>query len=140
MLLFCFNLLLFPILQNLLTSNPSVAAVFSTKEQLVPLFDCLALPVPAESKILQICLTVFSLLTKHAACVEAMVGERSNLILLLQLLHCNPTCRDGALAVLYSLASSPELAWAAAKHGGVVYILELILPVQGKLVIFVYSF
>ncbi|KAJ4802760.1 DnaJ subfamily C GRV2 [Rhynchospora pubera] len=117
-------------LQNLVTSNPSVAAVFSTKDQLVPLFDCLALPVPAESKILQICLTVLSLLTKHAACVEAMVGERSSLILLFQLLHCNPTCRDGALAVLYSLASSPELAWAAAKHGGVVYILELILPAQ----------
>ncbi|XP_078182422.1 DNAJ heat shock N-terminal domain-containing protein [Carex rostrata] len=118
-------------LQNLLTSNPSLAAVFSTKDQLVPLFDCLSLPVPAESKILQICLTVLALLTKHAACVEAMVGERSSLILLFQLLHCKPTCRDGALAVLYSLASSPELAWAAAKHGGVVYILELILPVQG---------
>jgi DnaJ family protein C protein 13 len=29
------------------------------------------------------------------------------------------------------LASRPELAWAAAKHGGVVYILELILPLQG---------
>lgn len=116
-----------------------MAAVFSTKDQLVPLFDCLSLPVPAESKILQICLSVLTLLTKHAACVEAMVGERSSLILLFQLLHCKPTCRDGALAVLYSLASSPELAWAAAKHGGVVYILELILPVQGKIVIYLAS-
>ncbi|KAJ3681674.1 hypothetical protein LUZ60_014247 [Juncus effusus] len=118
-------------LQNLLTSNPTLASFFSTKDQLIPLFTCLALPVPSQSKILQICLTVLSLLTKHAACVEAMVAERSSLILLFQLLHCNPSCRDGALAVLYSLASSAELAWAAAKHGGVVYILELILPVQG---------
>ncbi|KAE8735362.1 DnaJ-like protein subfamily C GRV2 [Hibiscus syriacus] len=36
------------------------------------------------------------------------------------------------LHVLYALASTPELAWAAAKHGGVVYILELLLPLQAK--------
>lgn len=105
--------------------------MFSTKEQLAPLFGCLNVPVPAESNIPQICLHVLSLLTTYAACLEAMVAERANLILLLQLLHSAPTCREGALAVLYSLAGTPELAWAAAKYGGVVYILELILPVQG---------
>ena len=34
--------------------------------------------------------------------------------------------------MLYALAGTPELAWAAAKHGGVVYILELLLPPQGR--------
>jgi hypothetical protein len=125
------------LLQNLLTSNPGLAAVFASKERLTPLFECLALPVPPESNIPQICLSVLSLLTKHAPCLEAMVAERTSLILLFQILHCNPSCRDGALAVLYSLASRPELAWAAAKHGGVVYILELILPLQGDDLYFV---
>lgn len=120
------------LLQNLLTSNPGLAAVFSAKEQLVPLFECLTVHIPAESNIPQICLSVLSLLTKYAPCLEAMVAERANLILLLQLLHKNPSCREGALVVLYALAGTPELAWAAAKHGGVVYILELILPLQGK--------
>ncbi|OEL33191.1 DnaJ-like protein subfamily C GRV2 [Dichanthelium oligosanthes] len=120
-------------LQNLLTSNPGLAAVFTSKEQLNPLFECLALHVPPESNIPQICLSVLSLLTKHAPCLEAMVAERMSLILLFQILHCNPPCRDGALAVLYSVASTPELAWAAAKHGGVVYILELMLPLQEEI-------
>ncbi|XP_072986827.1 dnaJ homolog subfamily C GRV2 [Typha latifolia] len=120
-------------LQNLLTSNPSLAAVFSTKEQLVPFFECLALTFPAESDIPQICLSALSLLTAYAPCLEAMVAERASLILLFQILHRNPACREGALAVLYSLASTPELAWAAAKHGGVVYILELILPLHEEI-------
>lgn len=120
-------------LQNLLTSNPSLAAVFSSKEQLVPLFECLRISDPAENDIRQLCLSVLSLLTTYAPCLEAMVAERANLILLLQLLHSTPTCREGALAVLYSLAGTPELAWAAAKHGGVVYILELILPLQEEI-------
>ncbi|CAL4923982.1 unnamed protein product [Urochloa decumbens] len=120
-------------LQNLLTSNPGLAAVFTSKERLIPLFECLALHVPPESNIPQICLSVLSLLTKHAPCLEAMVAERMSLILLFQILHCNPPCRDGALAVLYSLASTPELAWAAAKHGGVVYILELMLPLEEEI-------
>jgi hypothetical protein len=67
-----------------------------------------------------------------------MVAERMSLILLFQILHCNPPCRDGALAVLYSLASTPELAWAAAKHGGVVYILELMLPLEGSILTLYY--
>ncbi|RLN19119.1 hypothetical protein C2845_PM02G19270 [Panicum miliaceum] len=120
-------------LQNLLTSNPGLAAVFTSKERLIPLFECLALHVLPESNIPQICLSVLSLLTKHAPCLEAMVAERMSLILLFQILHCNPPCRDGALAVLYSLASTPELAWAAAKHGGVVYILELMLPLEEEI-------
>ncbi|CAN6283815.1 unnamed protein product [Urochloa humidicola] len=120
-------------LQNLLTSNPGLAAVFTSKERLIPLFECLALHVPPESNIAQICLSVLSLLTKHAPCLEAMVAERMSLTLLFQILHCNPPCRDGALAVLYSLASTPELAWAAAKHGGVVYILELMLPLEEEI-------
>ncbi|CAN6324472.1 unnamed protein product [Urochloa humidicola] len=120
-------------LQNLLTSNPGLAAVFASKERLIPLFECLALHVPPESNIPQICLSVLSLLTKHAPCLEAMVAERMSLILLFQILHCNPPCRDGALAVLYSLATTPELAWAAAKHGGVVYILELMLPLEEEI-------
>lgn len=68
------------LLQNLLTSNPGLAAVFASKERLTPLFECLALPVPPESNIPQICLSVLSLLTKHAPCLEAMVAERTSLI------------------------------------------------------------
>ncbi|KAK8945096.1 hypothetical protein KSP39_PZI008112 [Platanthera zijinensis] len=120
-------------LQNLLTSNPSLASVFSMKERLAPLFECLTVVFPAGNSIPQICLAVLSLLTTYAPCLEAMVAERTSLILLLQLLHSSPACRDGALAVLYSLAGTPDLAWVAAKHGGVVYFLELIFPLQEEI-------
>ncbi|MQM03981.1 hypothetical protein Taro_036766 [Colocasia esculenta] len=120
-------------LQNLLTSKPNLAAIFSSKEQLVPLFDCFTVSLPAESSIPQLCLRVLSQLTTYAPCVEAMVAERTSLVLLFQLLHCAPACREGALHVMYALAGTPELAWAAAKHGGVVYILELLLPLQEKI-------
>ncbi|GFS40982.1 DNAJ heat shock N-terminal domain-containing protein [Actinidia rufa] len=120
-------------LQNLLTSNPKLAAVFSTKEKLLPLFECFSVPVASENDIPQLILTVLSLLTAHAPCLEAMVADRSSLLLLLQMLHSSPNCREGVLHVLYALASTPELAWAAAKHGGVVYILELLLPLQEEI-------
>ncbi|XP_042499139.1 dnaJ homolog subfamily C GRV2-like [Macadamia integrifolia] len=117
-------------LQNLLTSNPNLASIFSSNEQLVPLFECFSLPVAPESNISQLSLSVLSLLTTYAPCLEAMVADRESLLLLFQMLHSAPTCREGALHVLYALASTAELAWAAAKHGGVVYILELLLPLQ----------
>ncbi|XP_050212529.1 dnaJ homolog subfamily C GRV2 isoform X2 [Mercurialis annua] len=117
-------------LKNLLTSNPSLASIFSSKEKLLPLFECFSVPVASESNIPQLCLNVLSLLTTYAPCLEAMVADGSSLLLLLQMLHCSPSCREGALHVLYALASTPELAWAAAKHGGVVYILQLLLPLQ----------
>ncbi|KAL5572713.1 hypothetical protein UlMin_022310 [Ulmus minor] len=120
-------------LQNLLTSNPSLASIFSTKDKLLPLFECFSVPVASESNIPQLCLSVLSLLTKHAPCLEAMVADGSSLLLLLQMLHASPSCREGALHVLYALASTAELAWAAAKHGGVVYILELLLPLQEEI-------
>ncbi|PSS20887.1 DnaJ subfamily C like [Actinidia chinensis var. chinensis] len=120
-------------LQNLLTSNPKLASVFSTKEKLLPLFECFSVPVASENDIPQLILTVLSLLTAHAPCLEAMVADRSSLLLLLQMLHSSPNCREGVLHVLYALASTPELAWAAAKHGGVVYILELLLPLQEEI-------
>ncbi|KAL2224131.1 UNVERIFIED_CONTAM: DnaJ subfamily C GRV2 [Sesamum indicum] len=60
-----------------------------------------------------------------------MVADSSGLLVLLQLLHSSPSCREGALHVLYALAT-PELAWAAAKHGGLVFILEVLLPIQAK--------
>lgn len=119
-------------LQNLLTNNPGLASIFSTKDKLLPLFECFSVPVASESNIPQLCLSVLSLLTAYAPCLEAMVADGSSLLLLLQMLHSAPNCREGALHVLYSLASTPELAWAAAKHGGVVYILELLLPLQGN--------
>ncbi|CAA6666689.1 unnamed protein product [Spirodela intermedia] len=96
-------------------------------------FECFTLSFPSESNIPQHCLRVLSQLTTYAPCVEAMVAERTSLILLFQLLHRAPACREGALHVLYALAGTPELAWAAAKHGGVVYILELLLPLQEKI-------
>eukprot|EP01018_Ginkgo_biloba_P003241 Gb_33273 [translate_table: standard] len=120
-------------LQNLLTANPGLAAMFSAKEQLVPLFECFVDTNSSSGEVPQLCLNVLSRLTTYAPCVEAMVADRSSLLLLLQLLHCAPTCRPGALHVLYALASTSELAWAAAKHGGVVYILELLLPVQEEI-------
>ncbi|KAK9149024.1 hypothetical protein Scep_007781 [Stephania cephalantha] len=120
-------------LKNLLTSNPSLASIFSTKEQLVPLFECFSVPVASESNISKLCLSILSLLTAYAPCLEAMVADRESLLLLLQMLHAAPSCREGALHVLYALASTPELSWAAAKHGGVVYILELLLPLQEEI-------
>ncbi|XWS17212.1 hypothetical protein CRYUN_Cryun33cG0048900 [Craigia yunnanensis] len=117
-------------LQNLLTTFPNLASIFSTKEKLLPLFECFSVLVASESNIPQLCLNVLSLLTTYAPCLEAMVADGSSLLLLLQMLHSAPACREGALHVLYALASTPELAWAAAKHGGVVYILELLLPLQ----------
>ncbi|KAK1368674.1 hypothetical protein POM88_034766 [Heracleum sosnowskyi] len=62
-----------------------------------------------------------------------MVADGSSLLLLLQMFHSAPNCREGVLYVLYALASTPELAWSAAKHGGVVYILELLLPLQEEI-------
>ncbi|KAJ8765401.1 hypothetical protein K2173_012098 [Erythroxylum novogranatense] len=117
-------------LKNLLTSNPSLASTFSSKEKLLPLFGCFSMAVASESNIPQLCLDVLSLLTTYAPCLEAMVADGSSLLLLLQMLHTSPTCREGVLHVLYALASTQELAWATAKHGGVVYILELLLPLQ----------
>lgn len=119
-----------PLLQNLLTSNPSLASVFSTREKLLPLFECFSVPAASKTNIPQLCLSVLSLLTTCAPCLEAMVADGSSLLLLLQMLHSAPACREGILHVLYALAGTPELAWSAAKHGGVVYILELLLPLQ----------
>lgn len=120
-------------LQNLLTNYPNLASVFSTKEKLLPLFECFSVPVASGSNIAQLCLSVLSLLTTYAPCLEAMVADGSSLLILLQMLHSAPACREGALHVLYALAGTPELAWAAAKHGGVVYILELLLPSQKEI-------
>lgn len=120
-------------LQNLLTSSPNLASVFSTKQRLLPIFECFSVPDASNTGISQLCLNVLSLLTAYAPCLEAMVADGSSLLLLLQMLHSSPNCREGALHVLSALASTSELAWAAAKHGGVVYILELLLPLQGNI-------
>ncbi|KAL3532412.1 hypothetical protein ACH5RR_005933 [Cinchona calisaya] len=120
-------------LQHLLTSNPNLASVFSSKEKLFPLFECFSVPVASASNIPQLCLSVLARLTTHAPCMEAMVADGSRLLLLLQMLHSSPSCREGVLHVLYALASTPEHAWTAAKHGGVVYILELLLPLQEEI-------
>jgi len=119
-------------LQNLLTNNPNLASIFSNKDKLLPLFECFSVPEASVCNIPQLCLAVLSLLTAHAPCLQAMVADGSSLLLLLQMLHSAPSCREGSLHVLYALASTPELAWAAAKHGGVVYILELLLPLKGR--------
>jgi len=123
-------------LQNLLTSNPNLASIFSHKDKLLPLFECFSIPEASDSNIPQLCLGVLSLLTAHAPCLQAMVADGSSLLLLLQMLHSAPSCREGSLHVLYALATTPELAWAAAKHGGVVYILELLLPLRGRKLVF----
>ncbi|KAJ4837594.1 DnaJ sub C grv2 [Turnera subulata] len=117
-------------LKNVLTKNPNLASIFSSKEKLLPLFGCFSVHVAPESKIPELCLTVLSLLTTYAPCLEAMVADGSSLVLLLQMLHSSSSCREGALHVLYALASTPELAWTVAKNGGVLYILELLLPLQ----------
>ncbi|KAL2225260.1 UNVERIFIED_CONTAM: DnaJ subfamily C GRV2, partial [Sesamum indicum] len=103
------------------------------KGEAIPLFECFSLPVSSSSNIPQLCLLVLSRLTTYAPCVEAMVADSSGLLVLLQLLHSSPSCREGALHVLYALASTPELAWAAAKHGGLVFILEVLLPIQEEI-------
>ncbi|XP_061362142.1 dnaJ homolog subfamily C GRV2 [Gastrolobium bilobum] len=120
-------------LQNLLTNSPNLASIFSNKDKLLPLFECFSLTEASHSNIPQLCLGVLSLLTAHAPCLQAMVADGSSLLLLLQMLHSAPSCREGSLHVLYALASTPELTWAAAKHGGVVYILELLLPLKEEI-------
>ncbi|KAI5416395.1 DnaJ sub C grv2, variant 3 [Lathyrus oleraceus] len=120
-------------LKNLLTSNPNLASIFSNKNKLLPLFECFSVAEASDSNIPQLCLAVLSLLTAHAPCLQAMVADGSSLLLLLQMLHSAPSCREGSLHVLYALATTPELAWAAAKHGGVVYILELLLPLTEEI-------
>ncbi|CAN8246994.1 unnamed protein product [Cochlearia groenlandica] len=120
-------------LQNLLIKYPDLAAVFSSKERLLPLFECFSVPITSKTDIPKLCLNVLSRLTAYAPCLETMVSDGSSLLLLLQMLHSAPSFREGALHVLYALASTPELAWAAAKHGGVVYILELLLPLQKEI-------
>ncbi|KAE9602255.1 putative DnaJ domain-containing protein [Lupinus albus] len=120
-------------LQNLLTNNPNLGSIFSNKDKLLPLFECFSVAEASNSNLPQLCLAVLSLLTAHAPCLQAMVADGSNLLLLLQMLHSAPSCREGALHVLYALASTPELAWAVAKHGGVVYILELLLPFKEEI-------
>ncbi|XP_047947421.1 dnaJ homolog subfamily C GRV2 [Salvia hispanica] len=120
-------------LQHLLTKNPNLASVVSSKEKLKPLFECFSLPAASTSNIPQLCLSVLSRLTTFAPCLEAMVADTSSLLTLLQMLHSSPSCREGALHVLYALASTPELAWAAAKHGGVVFILEVLLPIKEEI-------
>ncbi|XP_074269468.1 dnaJ homolog subfamily C GRV2 [Silene latifolia] len=119
-------------LKNLLTNSPNLASVFSSKERLLPIFECFSVPDASNAGISQLCLTVLSLLTAYAPCLEAMVADGSSVLLLLQMLHSSPDCREGALHVLLALASTPELAWAAAKHGGVVYILEILLPLPDE--------
>lgn len=120
-------------LQHLLTRNPDLASVVSSKEKLRPLFECFSLPVASASNISQLCLIVLSRLTTYAPCLEAMVADTSSLLTLLQMLHSSPSCREGVLHVLYALASTAELAWAAAKHGGVVFILEVLLPIKEEI-------
>ncbi|CAL9234395.1 unnamed protein product [Arabidopsis halleri] len=120
-------------LQNLLTKYPDLASVFSSKERLLPLFECFSVSIASKTDIPKLCLNVLSRLTAYAPCLETMVSDGSSLLLLLQMLHSAPSFREGALHVLYALASTPELAWAAAKHGGVVYILELLLPLQKEI-------
>lgn len=39
--------------------------------------------------------------------------------------------RVGVLKVLCALSGSADLAWTAAKHGGVIYILQILLPGKG---------
>ena len=117
------------VLQNLLTSIPTLASTFSSKEQLIPLFECLV-DTSSSGEVPELCLNILSILTTHAPSVEAMVADRSSLMHVLKLLHSTPSCRPGALRVLSALASTSELAWVTAKHGGFIYILQLLLPMQ----------
>ena len=41
-------------LQNLLTSSPNLASIFSTKEQPLPLYECFSVSFASESNILQL--------------------------------------------------------------------------------------
>lgn len=118
-------------MQNILNANTELTQVFSSKERLAPLLSCLLDTRPSSADVPQLCLNVLARLTTQASCVEALSADRTALLLLLQLLYCAPACRPGAIRVLYALASTSDLAWTVAKHGGVVYILQLILPGQG---------
>eukprot|EP00850_Spirogloea_muscicola_P013506 SM000092S24474 [mRNA] locus=s92:75259:82133:- [translate_table: standard] len=121
-------------LQNLLATNPSLAATVADVEMVAPLFCCLQGPSLSIDDLPVLALAVLAQLTNHQACVAAIVTKVDNLLLLLHLIHTVPSCRLGALRVLYALACTPELAWSAAKHGGFLYILELVLLEQKDVV------
>eukprot|EP00850_Spirogloea_muscicola_P020512 SM000218S06608 [mRNA] locus=s218:193476:202559:- [translate_table: standard] len=122
-------------LQNLLATNPSLAATVADVEMVAPLFCCLQGPSLSIDELPVLALAVLAQLTNHQACVAAIVTKVDNLLLLLHLIHTVPSCRLGALRVLYALACTPELAWSAAKHGGFLYILELVLLEQKDVVL-----
>jgi hypothetical protein len=61
-------------LLNVLTSDPHLAAVFSTRPQLAPLLGCLMDTSAESGKVPELALAVLTRLTAHAPCVEAMVG------------------------------------------------------------------
>ena len=80
-----------PLLQNLLAASPHLAPLLASRAQLAPLFDCLA----GGGEVAELALGVLSRLTQHATCVEALVGDRGELLRLLQMLHWAAPCRWG---------------------------------------------
>lgn len=64
-------------LLNVLTSDPHLAAVFSTRPQLAPLLGCLVDTSAASGRVPELALAVLTRLTAHAPCVEAMVRSSS---------------------------------------------------------------
>ena len=64
-----------------------------------------------------------------AGCLEALSKDRA-LLLSFWTVHRPPSATGLALALrlLHALAATPAASWAAAAHGGAVYLMTALLP------------
>lgn len=69
-------------------------------------------------------------LTAHAGCVDAMASEKC-VVQAYWVAHRPPRPEDQmkALKLLHALSATPAAAWAAAAHGGVFFLAEVLIPV-----------
>eukprot|EP00898_Chlorokybus_atmophyticus_P007654 jgi/Chlat1/7890/Chrsp66S00581 len=118
-------------LKTLLAADPTLATRFTSRQQLAPILGCLAAASVGSIHSAQLALGILNVLSTHAPCVEATVAGGEGVLRLLWLLHTSHECHEGTLRVLYALASTGEAAWVASQQGGVLYVLELLLPSSG---------
>eukprot|EP00854_Cymbomonas_tetramitiformis_P001459 gene1459-2082_t len=124
-------------LGHALVAEPKLAGLFDKLSELQPLLAVLELyAVVAKGDAMLACrltnqaLQVLGQLLKAVGPQKAIGESDAGLLQMLLLLHDPPdaACVAGVLRALQPLAGSPKLAWVAAQHGAVLYVLALMLP------------